>query len=419
LVVSIQPLAISPRCRLLPSIKLTATVPHPIAQSVEILTTVLTIAGMGYFIAALLAARVFLSARRAQLPDFTPGVSILKSLKGLDPSMIDAFRSHCRQAYTGEYELLFGVSSLDDPAATAVEQLKLEFPAHSIQLVECPASLGANGKVSTLIQLAKQARHSYLLINDSDISVSPRYLERVMAHFAPQTNIGKQHLEVGLVTALYRGRAHTTLPSRLEALGIATDFQAGVLLSRMIEGGLHYGLGSTLAVSRWALEKIGGLDTLVDHLADDYEVGARVDKAGYRVVLSAEVVETAIPAYTWRGFIDHQLRWARTVRDARPWGYAGLIFTHGLAWALLNVIASGLSPLSLWLLAMSFFLRLSVAMTVGAQVLADHQVLPSLWLLPFRDAIAFLLWTFGFAGNTIVWRGQRFHLKSGKLSVAD
>jgi ceramide glucosyltransferase len=187
----------------------------------------------------------------------------------------------------------------------------------------------------------------------------------------------------------------------------------------MIEGGLHYGLGSTLAVSRTALEKIGGLDTLVDHLADDYELGARVDKAGYRVVLSAEVVETAIPAYTWRGFIDHQLRWARTVRDARPWGYAGLIFTHGLAWALLNVIASGLSPLSLWLLALSFFLRLSVAMTVGAQVLADHQVLPSLWLLPFRDVIAFLLWTFGFAGNTIVWRGQRFHLKSGKLSVAD
>jgi hypothetical protein len=123
----------------------------------------------------------------------------------------------------------------------------------------------------------------------------------------------------------YRGRAHAALPSRapFEALGIATDFQAGVLLSRMIEGGLHYGLGSTLAVSRAALQKIGGLVTLVDHLADDYELGARIDKAGYRIALSAEVVETAIPAYKWRGFLDHQLRWARTVRDARPWGYAG------------------------------------------------------------------------------------------------
>jgi len=407
---------------LLSSIKLTTTVPHPIAQSVEILTTVLTIAGMGYFIAALIAARVFLSARRAPLPAFAPGVSILKSLKGLDPAMIEAFRSHCRQTYTGDYEMLFGVSSLDDPAAAAVQQLQQEFPSHSIQLFEFPANLGTNGKVSTLIQLAKHAQHPYLLINDSDITVSPRYLERVMASFVflrTASDAGKPSRQIGLVTALYRGRAHATLPSSLEALGIATDFQAGVLLSRMIEGGLHYGLGSTLAVSRQALEKIGGLETLVDHLADDYELGARIDKAGFRIALSAEVVETAIPAYKWRGFIDHQLRWARTVRDARPWGYAGLIFTYGLAWAFINVVASGLSPLSVWLLALSFFLRLSLAMTVGAQVLADHQVLPTLWLLPFRDLIAIFIWAFGFAGNTIIWRGQRFQLKNGKLAPSE
>jgi ceramide glucosyltransferase len=393
-----------------------------LAQSVEIFTTVLTLAGMGYFLAAMVAARAFLVGRRAPLAAFSPGVSILKSLKGLDLGMIDAFRSHCRQAYAGEVELLFGVSSLTDPAVSAVEQLKREFPTHSIQLIRCPTRLGTNGKVSTLVQLASHARHNFLIINDSDITVSPRYLERVMAHFAPPLHSsshaphhGKAQKEVGLVTALYRGRANATLPSRLEALGIATDFQAGVLLSRMIEGGLHYGLGSTLAVSRNALDKIGGLLPLVDHLADDYELGARVDQAGYRVELSAEVVETAIPAYSWRGFVDHQLRWARTVRDARPWGYAGLIFTHGLACALLNVLASGLSPLSLWLLGLSFFLRLTLAMMVGTQVLGDHQVLPNLGLLPLRDLVAMAVWVAGFAGNTIVWRGERFLLKDGKL----
>ena len=119
-----------------------------------------------------------------------------------------------------------------------------------------------------------------------------------------------------------------------------------VLLSRMIEGGLNYGLGSTLAVRREALDKIGGYSALVDHLADDYELGARVAKAGYRVALCADVVETSVPAYDWQSFVEHQLRWLRTVRDARPWGYAGLVFTHGLAWALLNLVASGLSPLS-------------------------------------------------------------------------
>jgi ceramide glucosyltransferase len=396
--------------------------PHVLAQSVEILTTVLAVAGMGYFLAAMVAARAFLAARRALLASFAPGVSILKSLKEMDLGMIDAFRSHCRQTYTGEFELLFGVSSLADPAVTAVEQLKQEFPAHSIQLILCPARLGTNGKVSVLVQLAAHARHDFLLINDSDITVSPRYLERVMACFAPPSNesakAGKPLAQAGLVTALYRGRAHGTLPSRLEALGIATDFQAGVLLSKMIEGGLHYGLGSTLAVSRNALNKIGGLAPLVDHLADDYELGARVAQAGYRVALSAEVVETAIPAYGWRGFVDHQLRWARTVRDARPWGYAGLIFTHGLGWAVLNVLASGLSPLSLWLLGLSFFLRLTLAMMVGAEVLGDHQVLSGLWLLPLRDLVAMGVWVAGFAGNTIVWRGERFLLKDGKLEKA-
>jgi len=431
---------------------------------VEIVTTVLAVAGMGYFVAAMVAARIFLAARRAQTAAFAPGVSVLKSLKGLDPGMMDAFRSHCRQSYTGEFELLFGVASLADPAAAAVDQLKLEFPERAILLVECPERLGTNGKVSTLVQLARHAQYDFLLINDSDITVSPHYLERVMGCFAPESSPSgaKAHVEsaelmyglkpvpfaktsfsaastapvdsaaldvqaeartlplkpVGLVTALYRGRAHGTLASRFEALGIATDFLAGVLLSKMIEGGLHYGLGSTLAVSREALEKAGGLVALVDHLADDYELGTRVDQAGYRVELSGEVVETGIPAYGWRGFADHQVRWARTVRDSRPWGYAGLIFTHGLGWALLNVLASGLSPVSLWLLGMSFFLRLTQAMMVGAEVLGDHQVLPSLWLLPLRDVVAMGVWVAGFAGHTIVWRGERFELKDGRLHKA-
>ena len=387
--------------------------PHVLAQSVEILTSALAVAGMGYFLAAMLAARVFLASRRAPLAAYVPGVSVLKSLKGIDTGMIDAFRSHCRQGYTGDYELLFGVSSLEDPAAAAVKQLQQEFPERTILLVECPERLGTNGKVSTLTQLAQHARYDLLLINDSDITVSPSYLERVMALFVPPRDATQAR--VGLVTALYRGRAHGTLPSRLESLGIATDFQAGVLLSKMIEGGLSYGLGSTLAVSREALRKIGGLLPLADHLADDYKLGARVARAGFRVALSPEVVETSIPAYGWQGFLDHQVRWARTVRDARPGGYVGLIFTHGFAWALLNVLASGLNPLSLWLLGMSFFLRLTLAMVVGAEVLGDRQVLPSLWLLPLRDVVAMGVWVAGLAGNSIVWRGERFALKGGKL----
>jgi ceramide glucosyltransferase len=392
--------------------------PHILAQAIEMTTTALAVAGIGYFLASMIAARIFLRERRAPRAEFAPAVSILKSLKGLDPGMMDAFRSHCRQNYGGEFELLFGVGSLDDPAAAAVMALKAEFPERAIRLVECPERLGTNGKVSTLVQVARHARYDILLINDSDITVGPHYLEGVVCCFAPAAqDAGKS--PVGLVTALFRGRAHGTLPSRLEALAISTDFIPSVLLSKLLERGVHYGLGSTLAVRREALEKAGGLLALVDQLADDYEMGVRVERAGYRILLSSEVVETSVPAYTWRGFFDHQVRWMRTVRDARPAGYSGLIFTYGLTWALLNVLASGLSPVSLWLLGLSFFLRLAQAMTVGAEVLGDHEVLPNLWLLPFRDVVAMGLWVAGFAGDTIVWRGERFVLKKGRLVKAE
>jgi len=390
--------------------------PHALAFAVEIATSALAVAGMGYLLAALLAARIYIAQRRRPLAPFAPSVSILKSLKGVDPGMLDAFRTHCRQNYPGAYELLFGVSSLDDPAAAAVLELQREFPQHAIRLIECPQRLGSNGKVSTLAQLVPHAQYEFLLISDSDISVSPHYLERVMIAFShsPLVSIASAP-PIGLVTAMYRGRAHGTLPSKLESLGIATDFQPSLLLSKWLEGGLRYGLGSTLAVRREALDRIGGFAALVNHLADDYELGARIAQAGYTIALANEIVETSTPPYTWRGFIDHQLRWLRTVRDARPGGYAGLLFTHAFVLALLNAIASGLSPLSLWLLALSFFLRLTLAMTAGAEVLGDHDVLPNLWLLPLRDLVAFALWIAGFASNTIVWRGEQFTVHHGVL----
>ena len=389
--------------------------PHGLAQAVEVVTTVLAVAGMGYYAAAFLAAFVFLGTRRGAGSGFAPGVTILKSLKGMDPAMLDAFRSHCRQNYAGEYELLFGVSDGDDPAAEAVQELQRDFPERAIRLVVCPERLGTNGKVSTLAQLVPHARCAYLLINDSDITVSPRYLERVMGEFSPRPGAQRP---VGLVTALYRGRPHGSLWSKLEALGIATDFQPSVLLARWMEGGLRYGLGSTLAVSREALAAMGGMEALVDQLADDYELGARIYAAGYEIAICRETVETSVPDYRWRGFIDHQVRWYRTVRDARPGGYAGLVFTFGLGWALLNVVASGGSVWSVWLLVLAFFLRLALAMAVAANVLGDHYVLPNLWLLPLRDILAMATWVAGFAGNTIVWRGERFEVRKGKLTAA-
>jgi ceramide glucosyltransferase len=389
-----------------------------LATLVASLTTILTFAGLFYYIAALWSARSFVR-RRTPSSSFVPTVSILKPVKGLDPGMYEAFASHCRQDYPAEYEILFGVSSLDDSAVSAIRRLQSEFPQHSIQLIETPEQLGPNGKIGNVVQLLPHARYEYLLVNDSDIRVSPRYLARVMAEFAaPQK--GKP---VGLVTAPYRGLSHGTLASpsartvgsSLEALGISTDFFPGVLTSLKLDGEIRFGLGSTLAVSRSALDAIGGFASLVHSLADDYELGHRIAQAGFAVALTREVVDTSVPAYTIAGFFAHQLRWARSIRDSRKLGYLGLIFTFGLPWAIFNIIASGFALESIALLSLTCLARVTVALSVGVGILNDRQVLRNLWLLPLRDLFALWTWIWSFAGNTITWRGETFTLENGNL----
>jgi len=377
------------------------------------ITTLLAFTGCGYFLLVLWSARTFVRANRQALPDFHPPVSILKPVKGLDPEMYESFASHCRQEYPGDYELLFAAANQEDPAVEAIERLQREFPERSIRLVLCPETLGTNGKVSSLVQALPHARFDHILISDSDILVSPRYLRRIMAGFVP----AKPGKRVGMVTALYRGKAYRTIPSRMESMGIVTDFAPNVLTARLLEGGTHFGLGSTLAVTREALDAIGGLLPLADYVADDYQLGARIAARGFEVVLSREVVETSVPPYSFGEFLAHQLRWARTVRDARPLGYLGVVFSYGLAWGMLNAAASGLSIESLALLSIAAAGRVSVALLVGGELLGDRQVLKDLWLLPLRDLIALALWGWCYAGTTIQWRGKSFTVKNGKMLV--
>jgi ceramide glucosyltransferase len=394
-----------------------------LSTAVAALTTFLTLAGLAYYLVALWSARSFARTLGRPLPDFAPPVSILKPVKGLDPALYPAFASHCRQQYPGDYEILFGVGSLQDPAVPAIQQLQRDFPDRSIRLIECPQILGPNGKVSNLIQMLPHARHSYILVNDSDILVSPHYLRRILAAFAqpPQPRPAAPARSVGMVTAPYRGRAHGgrrhrgTLGARLEALGISTDFIPGVLTARFLERGLRFGLGSTLAFSRSALAAAGGFETVLDYLADDYELGARISQAGYAVVLSSEPVETSVPPYSFREFLAHQLRWSRSMRDSRKWGYAGLLFTFGLPWACLNLLATGLSLDSIALFALTLLARTALALATGVGLLADFPVLPNLWLLLPRDLIALALWAWSYAGDTVTWRGYRFALRNGKL----
>ena len=381
------------------------------AKFIQIIAVLGTFSSIGYYLMCLLSAAKFLRERKTSTVggsgETTPPVSILKPLKGTDPEMYESLRSHCLQDYP-EYEILFGIKDANDPAAEMVNRLKAEFPERAIRLVVCPENLGANTKVSNLAQMLPGARYEFLIVNDSDIRVEPDYLRRVIAPLADP--------KVGMVTCLYRGVPAGTLGSRLESLGISTDFSAGVLVARQVEGGIRFGLGSTLAFRRHSLEEIGGFHAFVDYLADDYEIGRRIAERGLELKLSETVVETFVPPYSVREFLVHQLRWARSVRDSRPWGYVGLGLTFGLSWGLVALAFAHSAAWAWTLLGATLAMRFVVAIVVGKLVLSDRHVFRLLWLLPLRDLVAALLWIASFTGHTVAWRGVAFRLKDGKLA---
>ena len=390
----------------------TGTVPFQdvLAESIALLTTLLSLSGLAYLLLALFAARRFKRQPAFPPPAEWPTVSVLKPVKGMDPHRYLAFASICTQQYPGRFELLLGLSEPDDAALlNEVERLKAEFPAAAVRAVPCPGRLGANGKVSTLAQMVPHALGDVLVINDADILAGPNYLRSITAALASEG--------AGLVTVPYIGRtlAKPTVWAQLESLGITGDLLPGVFTAKLLDRGMRFGLGSTLALRKSTLEAIGGMATVLNKIADDYELGAAVDRAGFRCVLSPEVVATSVPQYTLNAFWQHQIRWWRTVRVSRPWSFAGMVTSYGLAWAMINVVTTGFALPSLTLLSLVLLARVALVLNVGVGLLRDGQVLRDLWLLPLRDSVSLVLWAWSYADSTVIWRGERFRLQGGTM----
>lgn len=359
-----------------------------------------------YYVAATFAAwRFFRSERRKKLDDFTPAVSLLKPVRGVDFGSYENFASFCRLNYP-EYEILFGVNDDADPAVPLIHRLIAEFPQRKICLMVGSEELGTNRKVNKLVRLAREAQHDVLALTDGDVRVGPEYLHEVVAPLADD--------KVGAVTSFYRAIAGKNLGAELEAVGAASDFFAGVLMANWMEG-VTFGLGASIVTTKHWLAKIGGFEAIADMHSDDYELGHRIAKAGGKVLLSRETVWTMYPAQTARGFWQHQVRWARTVRLCRPLSYAGLIFTHGLPWALLAALLAPAKWIAAAYLLAYVILRLTMACTVGVWGVRDEVLRRKLWLVPLRDAIHFAVWLASLASNRIHWGGEEFVMKKGQL----
>ena len=373
------------------------------------LVCIIAFAPLAYYVVAIIATiRFFGRERRKLLAAYTPPVSVLKPVRGVDFASYENFKSFCLQDYP-EYEILFCVNEPNDEAVPLVRQLTNEFPQRSIRLLSGAPQLGSNRKVNNLALLAREAKYGLLVQADGDVRVGPRYLREMAAPF--------ERKGTGVVSCFYRGITQGGLWSRVEALGVATDFSAGVLVADWKEG-VSFALGASVAATKSWLADIGGYEALANVLADDYEIGNRVAKANGQVLISREIVETMYPTVSFREFWEHQLRWARTVRLCRPASYFGLLFTHGLPWAVVGGMASGALKSAASFLAAYLVLRLTQSWTTGVWGLHDETARKKWWLLPLRDAAHFGVWLASFFSNRIVWGGTEFRLAGNGEMVA-
>jgi ceramide glucosyltransferase len=332
-------------------------------------------------------------------------ISILKPVRGLDPGAYENFASFCRQRYP-EFEILFAVNDPEDPVVPIVQQLIADFPERSIRLIVVAERLGPNTKVSNLCRLVREARHDLLVITDSDVRVEPEYLRSVAAMFRDPG--------FGGVTALYRGQDNLQFVAAMDCVGSSAAFCGAALVARELEG-LKFMMGSTMATTKERLAEIGGFEALVDLHSDDYELGSRIAARGYRIELLPEPVWMVFPSQTLGAYLRHELRWAIGIRNIRPGGHFGMLFTHGLPWAIAAACVAPSAAVGAAYLAAYFALRFAMAWTVGVWGLRDPVLRRRLWLLPVRDLLSFFVWLASFAMNRIEWRGSSFTLEKGRM----
>jgi ceramide glucosyltransferase len=348
---------------------------------------------IAYCVLVVVAARSYLAQSGPPAEHLTP-ISVLKPLSGFDEGLEVNLRSFFTQAHP-EFELLFAVRQADDPAVPVVEALEREFPACASRLVVTGEAPYPNAKVFSLDRMLAAAKYDLLVMSDSDIRVAPGFLESIATEFADPL--------VAVATCPYQAIAGRSLWSRLEAEGMNTEFLAGILVARLVEG-MRFAVGPTVVARRVALQAIGGFPVLKDYLAEDFVMGKFAAEAGFGVILSRNTVQHRIGSQDWRGNASHRLRWARSTRRSRPMGYVGQIFTHSLPIAL---FAAALGP-QWWPAAfLAVLARSAAAWATSAWILNTR---PHWGRLALQDLLGFFFWLAGFLGNTIVWRGRRYHL---------
>jgi ceramide glucosyltransferase len=338
----------------------------------------------------------------------TPPVSILKPIRGLDPGAYENFASLCRQDYL-EYEILFCVSRSDDPVVPVIDKLARDFPERTIRVLFGSGSAAPNDKVAKLSRLVAEAQNEVLVIGDSDVRVAPDYLRTVVA---PLANPG-----VGAVTCFYLPTDERRFAASLQAIGMVSDFYAGILVAWQLEG-VKFALGPTIVTTRARLAEFGGFEAIENRPGDDLLVGRLIADHGHEVVLLPYTVLKLAGYQSFAELLEKRMRWMVVMRHMRPWGHLGLLFTQGLPWSLAAIAIHPTAGVALAYLGAYLVLRIAMTWSIGIRGLKRPQLWREMSLIVVWDAVAFAIWVASFIRKRLRWRDADYYIRDGILCPA-
>ena len=358
-----------------------------------------------YLIAIYSSWRYFHQPVKPPDPGFTPPVSNLKPIRGLDPEAYENLASFCRQDYP-DYEIVFCVDPDDEAVLGVIDRLKADFPERQIRVLYGSGRVATNDKVAKLARLVNEANHEVVVISDSDVRVTPDYLRQVTAPLRDS--------RVGAVTCFYAPTEIKTFTDHLQTVGMTSDFYAGVLVAWQLDG-IKFALGTTIATTRTHLAGFGGYASIENQPADDLLVGRLIAEQGYEVVLLPYVIET-VPDYASMPALFHKrLRWLVVMRHMRPSGHLGLLLTQGLPWSIAAALVHPAAAVALGYLGAYFGLRVAMTWMIGIHGMKQPRFWAQMPLIPLWDALAFVIWLASFLRRSIRWRGADYYIREGKL----
>jgi len=372
--------------------------------ALEIVLLLLIAASIVFYSWCAIATLRFYTGEKPDVRSSHQPVSILIPVCGIDEGSWENWESFCQQTY-GSYEVVFGVMDPKDPAVPVLEKLVATYPDRA-RLITSLEVRGINYQISNLMHLLEAARHEIIILTNDDMWVQPNYLSIVVPPLADPA--------VGIVTCGYLGHDPAFPAAALASLGRCVDFIPSVLVARDLEGGLQFALGATIATRKSILEKVGGLQTVVNRVGSDYHIGNLISDAGYRIELSQYVLETDTGEERFQQLLKRELRWARTSRWQRGWLYFTIATTYGTVYCLPLLLLSGFQT---WAIIVSgFTIGLRVVQSLIAMVrMGCPKLAKWIWLLPVRDGLNFVIWAIGGLGQTIYWRGRQLQISEGGI----